>query len=883
MRRTRERMAGMTVVCGLACGLAGSVSAAPPYLINISGATLLKNFLKAPASTNDFLDCDNDGTTRDQLAPFDVTPPFLTSQRWHVQYRSVGSLNGLQELVDYGRTYAVGIDGVELAGSAAADDAMNNRTNYVVAGVVQNPPGGIANGQNPGSAPVRSLKDGTYEVSLSTDGGVAGIQIDLAPIDVPTAWAVTAPGSDGAAPSWSLRPTQPGYGLNPRESVNKDGSATSFNHMLVDPGTINFNFANPDGNTMYGTDLAFGPIAVITNLGTGMQQIKLSQLQHMAVTGRLPLGENLVQVTRDAGSGTRNGYNNTTGVDPSWGVGENIGDQSNTSAQDILGPNFRPSNKGGSSRMEGTVRNHRLAIGYTGAERGAGSWLTSGQMEILGVQNDVGGGTMFVRPTISNVLTQGLNGYHIGGPAVIAHFGDAKASAPGYPYFGSSNGNPLMRNQHAAAYLNNITASVAAFKGDPGGDPTVFSPGELLATQLILPNSRSFVTNLTSPLQFVANASLNPALQSFALNNNVLANSAYATFNATTNGLVPTRTTGTVYSDGVANGANYITQAGAAVSYASALSARNKIAGDFNNDAKRDWNDALEMVKAWRARNGGPAWQAGTTAIIEVLGDFNGDGNFNTADVRYWADGLAVDPTTRVLSRKEGFSRVDAALAGEVGGATANFFGTTLATPKAYLNGDSRGDVAGPNGRQTVGWAPIGADGVVNGLDIDYVFAQFSNNANITDGAANWLNLNEAAFVDLSADMNGDLVVDWNDVKELVQVILGTQIGDVDLSGSVSVADRAIAQGNLGNAGGWSMGDVTGDGQVTQADVDYIDSILCPADVNSDGMVTFVDLNVVLSFFGQPGTFAQGDTNRDGVVNFLDLNNLLSAFGTTCP
>ncbi len=878
MRRTRGRTYCF-VVAGL-CGMAGIACGAQPYLINISGATLLKNYLKAPASTNDFLDCDNDGVIRDQLAPFDVTVPFLSSQLWQVQYRAVGSLNGLQELVDYGRQYASGIDGVEITGSAAADDAMNNRTNYVVAGVVQNPPGGIANGLNPGAAPFRSLKDGTYEVSLSTDGNVAGIQIDLAPIDVPTSWAVT---SAGPTPLWSRQPTQAGYGLNPRECVNKDGTPANFNHLLVDPGTINFNFGNPDGNTMYGTDLAFGPIAVITNLGTGMQQITISQLQHTAVTGRLPSGENIVQVTRDAGSGTRNGYSNTTGVDPSWGVGENIGNQSNTSSQDILGPNFRPSNKGGSSRMEGTVRNHRLAIGYTGAERGAGSWLTSGQIEILGVKNDAAGGTQFIRPTISNVLTQGANGYHIGGPAVIAHFGDPQASAPGFPYFGSSNGNPLMRNQNAAAYLNNMTASVAAFKGDPGGDPTVFSPGELLATQLILPNSRSFVTNLLSPLQYVANANLNPALQTFALNSNVLANAAYATFNATTNGLVPTRATGTTYSDGVVNGSNYVTQAGAAVSYGSALSTRNKIAGDFNNDAARNWNDATDLVNAWRARNGGAPWQAGTNAIIEVLGDFDGDGAFNSADVRYWADGLAVDPTTGMLNRKEGFTRIDAAFASADGVSTGNFFGTTLATPKSYVSGDARGDVAGLSGRQTPGWAPIGADGTVNGLDIDYVFKQFSNNSNITDGAANWSNLSEAAHFDLSADMNGDLIVDWNDVEELVQVILGTQIGDVNLDGSVTTTDRSMAQGNLGNAGGWAMGDVTGDGRVTASDVDYIDSILCPADVNSDGVVSFPDLNVILSFFGQPGTFSQGDTNRDGVVNFLDLNVVLSGFGTTCP
>lgn len=56
----------------------------------------------------------------------------------------------------------------------------------------------------------------------------------------------------------------------------------------------------------------------------------------------------------------------------------------------------------------------------------------------------------------------------------------------------------------------------------------------------------------------------------------------------------------------------------------------------------------------------------------------------------------------------------------------------------------------------------------------------------------------------------------------------------------------------------------------------------CAGDANGDNMVTFPDLNAVLSSFGQSGSCLSGDVNRDGSVNFTDLNIVLSAFGTNC-
>ncbi len=69
----------------------------------------------------------------------------------------------------------------------------------------------------------------------------------------------------------------------------------------------------------------------------------------------------------------------------------------------------------------------------------------------------------------------------------------------------------------------------------------------------------------------------------------------------------------------------------------------------------------------------------------------------------------------------------------------------------------------------------------------------------------------------------------------------------------------------------------------------YVLGVRNGADTNRDGVVDFLDLNNVLSFFGQAaaGTFGMpgliGDANEDGAVDFLDLNLVLSFFGQSAP
>jgi hypothetical protein len=891
----------LLAAAGAAIAVAPSAQAAG--VINISGATLFESFFAAPAATNDYIDVDGNGTAGSlgsfsvqQLASPGVPPP-TGSTVWCIQYRATGSGNGLAELVSY--VDPVNADatsdgdsvGIE---SSNAENAYYNRTKFIDKNTGLQ---AIANASNPGAYPV--THDASYNALYTAPGafsGGVGAHVHLSVLDVPSIWFVVSGNPANASPA--LPPGSDGYGLNPLHSVNKSGGSAGADksNTLKSLGPYNTNTGSPDANTVFDTQIAYVPIAAITNYGTGLQEITKSQLQWMAVTGRMPNGVNLIQVTRDSGSGTRNGYMNSLCTDPSWGVGENIGPKSEDPALDIVGPDFIPSNKGGSGSMEATVKNVRLGIGYTGAERGdTKGWLTSGQLDCLGVKDDFNGGAVFARPDIDSVLDNNVDGYTVGGAESFVSRGDPRAEslADG----GDANGNPTMDNPNAAAFLNNITRSIDAFVTTPGGDQSLFMPGELLALNYVLAAATDNVQDLADPCNLIPNPAFNASLQAFTRANNLTFNlPEYSTFGFHgTTGINPVRTTGVAYSDatapgGSATGDRYVNQAGNPVSYAQALDARNTISGDANGDGLRNWNDIPEMMKAFRQRSGGAAWSApdgiyganaGDDACIEILLDFNCDGSFDAQDVRYFADGLATDPSTGALSRVEGFTRVDNASAVSKGIGDLNFFGTTLANPSAtYDAGDSRADVAGSGG-QTRWFQPIGHDGAVDADDIDYVFANYGD----------WSLIDEAAQIDLSCDMNDDLVVDVQDVCTILG-ILETSFGDVDLNGTVDAADLAIAQNtidNLNGMGGWALGDMTGDGLVDQDDLDIINGVVdpctppsvCTGDLDGDGDVDIFDFGIFAPNFGSMGhpPFTNGDFDGDGDVDVFDFGIFAPNFG----
>ncbi len=1061
MNVTRTRMLTLLAAAGAATGAAqagvtcttGSLPAPAPSVIHISGATLQESFLRAPAATNDYIDVDGDGNARaypgaggtvDQLAPY-IFPPagmggsavWSASVHWGLTYSANGSGTGLQELVDFGRSW------VTTTGSTVgADLPVNRRTTayfnshvFISNGVLV--PGDIGNPNNPGGNPIRAVAStspvGDFYTALytttsvaSTGGGqglcselIGAMSVDIAPMDVPTSYFAIVPG--GAAVFNNL-PLTPGYGDNAFTNPDKDGtfvvSGSRTNKLITLGGganllgqlgaaTIHGCAVDPiqrpiaDSNTIFDTPTAHAPVAAMVNFGVGKQQIDMSDLRYLTVAGRMSTGENLNFVARQSGSGTRAAWATSLGIDPSFAKGDGVGINNNGQASggvsgeyDRPGLKWLPANKNGSGNVDTTVINCRTCVGHNGAERGvANGWLTNGSAEVLAVRNNVApyNGSEYSRPSIGELLHNDANGYVIAGPASFATFGDPRSASEakgGYGWmepfddtlvtngvydlgepFNDVNGNgvrdaveprttcerptlyPAMRNEEAAAYINNIMRSVDAFVALPGSDETVFTPGELLAKKFVLLSATDYVkqSSPVNPTVLVSNPAFNGALQTFTSSNSEYADFAYQAFgNATrvptagapgaTAGKVPSRIiAGGVYSDQalVPSGDKYAIQdasmtafgqaAPGFLAYGTNLGLRNLVAGDFNADGLRNINDAADMIAAWRQRTGGPAWVSpaasgslaslastlaaqGTffnadvrpgVACIEILGDYNNDGSFDAYDLRFWADGFAIaatGPHAGKLDRKAGFIVLDNALNAATAGADHNVFNTVLKTGKPYAAGDARGDVANVQGLETVGFQPIGADGylgtllspaeknIVDAYDIDYVYAQFKTNHNpaITDGEADWSVLSEAVTFDLSADMTGDLVVNQDDVVELVTVILGTSMGDVNLDGVVNSADQAIVNASIATppaSPSWANGDLNGDGVVNAADLALVVPG-CAADFNGVNGVTVQDIFDFLTAWLAGNSSA--DFNHVNGVTVQDIFDFLTAWLAGC-
>ena len=76
-----------------------------------------------------------------------------------------------------------------------------------------------------------------------------------------------------------------------------------------------------------------------------------------------------------------------------------------------------------------------------------------------------------------------------------------------------------------------------------------------------------------------------------------------------------------------------------------------------------------------------------------------------------------------------------------------------------------------------------------------------------------------------AGDLNSDQVIDLDDVRHLVEEILGTAMGDVDLDGRVNSSDLNILGAHWQTAvDGWSSADFNCDGFVQSTDLNWIGS-----------------------------------------------------------
>jgi len=478
----------------------------PGGQINISGATLFVPYFQAVASNNDWINpdndkipCSSDGFSQFKDSNCDGLVDFVGGDRadtlgrsyvcgqnwwgyWLVQYRSVGSVNGYSEFIEWQTTG-------RLPNSVPSEEGLINNCRWAQGGAKTGPcsgceeyfltkegsgdlncdckvdgrdlqifvnrlggapftpcppmacPGyttlmtmtenadfdgvpGVGIGDIPGF--VQFLLSGGTVYQNSSFSGQTGTpvrpeSVDLAFLDVPGKWGTQV---TGGSPAFSRRPNQPGYGLNPVPSCTGFISNLPSLTRSKENGSsvsLNFNQANPNGNTLYDTSVAFVPVVPIATQGTAKENVRFTELRHLLITGRLPNGENLVGCTRDVGSGTRNAYVNSLGIDPSWGMGENDGDlvrAENPVGFNPLNPNalvapnaflgycrlgtagsdaplvYHVSANGESSTIvERITQNRRLAIGYTGlfGNGRAISDAIAGDYEILNVCKDFDG------------------------------------------------------------------------------------------------------------------------------------------------------------------------------------------------------------------------------------------------------------------------------------------------------------------------------------------------------------------------------------------------------------------------------------------------------------------------------------------------------------
>jgi hypothetical protein len=116
----------------------------------------------------------------------------------------------------------------------------------------------------------------------------------------------------------------------------------------------------------------------------------------------------------------------------------------------------------------------------------------------------------------------------------------------------------------------------------------------------------------------------------------------------------------------------------------------------------------------------------------------------------------------------------------------------------------------------------ISGDGRVNATDIDRLFRAVSDPtlSGFVSAAVGreWYDLTGDA--NLNGTPNGGLS---SDADELVRRILGTEYGDANLDGTVSLADLSALQLNFGSTtAGWAGGNFNGDGSVSLADLSLL-------------------------------------------------------------
>jgi hypothetical protein len=687
----------------------------------------------------------------------------------------------------------------------------------------------------------------------------------------------------------------------------RDSGALNMPTTNIDPQT-GTNYAAGAWNTAGVGNLVSQRVAVTAttfaaNPGTGLTKLNSTDAQWLQTTGRLQNGADFNVASRDVNSGTRNVAALNTGIDPSFAVGKNdagngyvnligsgidsqsqlqIGGSTNSAGVPVSGGLTAPlfSNKSAGGQLRSVVQNSRMGIGTLGMSDAIGTAKngTATPIRVLAYADTAGqgAGAGYVLPSASSI-TDGTyviyqNEQYITIQAPNANYGTANFNIKG------DNAN-----HDVATVKNNILNAVTQFPATSIANPA----DQLLATSFILPQMMAVEKNVDGINQSTANPGYSASLRTAFLGSSYAANFNPADPSTVTNG------SSSFYGAAGTNVQNM------AKSEQILITPQNYVFGNFNQNGVRDYsaiqtgltaaktlyNNAVTLdaahgtgmftgdSNATQITNaglpgplGGMLGQRGSASAqaagaskgdLIVLGDYNGDGRFNGADIYSMARG--------------------AALADAAGG-------TTLTSASGATFGDQvRNGV------------------LVKNAALDYM--QTNTTDATYDGAGN--PTNASAFLRQTAsrntandprglnafnryDVNSDGLVTRNDAA-IIDRFYGksfTNMAD-QISATINV-NGTLAAGVQKPISLVDVQQIDGASAIGRADLNQFlttnPGLVNPADANFDGKVDFLDFGNLSTHFGQhTSQFSAGDFNGDGVVDFLDFGVLSTNFGSMSP
>jgi hypothetical protein len=446
--------------------------------------------------------------------------------------------------------------------------------------------------------------------------------------------------------------------------------------------------------------------AFVANPGTGLTQVDRTDADWLETTSRLKNGASFNMTTRDVNSGTRDVSSLDTGVDPSYSTGKN--DDGNgilpnavSNAifdQESIGPAQRFSNKtAGGAQLRPTVQNNRMAVGTLSINDAHSNDLNSAAnpLRVLSYSDSVNGTSPYVSPNYATIS----NGTYVIYQNEVA----VTVRAPNANYATNTvttaaNGAQLIQGQiqgddtsgDVVTVLNQAENSVAFNNAITPAD----AADGLLDNGYMLPQLMQVTKNLNgeglnnSVAGQIATGSItsqaNPNYDAGQFSDYVASGVAASQLPDLTTLAAVTTGTGSTYGGKGGTFARSFFNGGAIN-----ITNNNFLFGNFNQTGTRDFNSAVKSaLSADRALitadqavgasvagseftsqgdNNGVA--GGTNGILNtatvsytdalgvahttltkgdliVMGDFNGDGHFDGADLVEMAEGASLSDNT---------------------------------------------------------------------------------------------------------------------------------------------------------------------------------------------------------------------------------------------